>query len=308
MRFVATLFVLLSLALPASILVGIPYLVVYPDRYPIEMTPAEVDLPFEDVTLHPADVDINLEGWWMPAENANATMLFLHGGSSNRHTSYFRALQFYKAMTDQGINVLAIDLRNHGASGSTDEGLQFGASEWHDAVAGLDWLAAKGVQGPTVLMGISMGGATVVHAGAKAPDLKADGLILCDPLLDTANAGANAIRAEAGIPPSLGGFAMLGAHWFYGLPRGEDDALALGASITKPTLLIQDPQDPVTLAFFSKRLADSNQNVTLVMMPEMDLDDPRLEWKGAWGAHVGAYEFHPDETVAAINGFIDTLR
>ena len=44
------------------------------------------------------------------------TLVFIHGGGSNRTSSYFGSLDFYRAMVDQGIAVAAIDLRNHGES------------------------------------------------------------------------------------------------------------------------------------------------------------------------------------------------
>ena len=112
-------------------------------RSAVTSSPADVGLAFEDIVVTPQDTDLTLAGWWIPAENARATLVFIHGGGSNRTSSYFGSLEFYRAMVAEGVSLVVIDLRNHGASGSDGQGLQFGRTEKFDAAAAIAWAHQK---------------------------------------------------------------------------------------------------------------------------------------------------------------------
>ena len=78
----------------------IPRAAIQRNHQPITMSPADVGLEYEDIILSPADQPLRLAAWWMPADpdKAVATLVFSHGGGSNRHSQFFRALEFYRAM------------------------------------------------------------------------------------------------------------------------------------------------------------------------------------------------------------------
>lgn len=283
-------------------LVYIPRQVVYAARYPITESPADVGIAYEDVTIRPADEPIELQGWWMPAAEPVATLVFIHGGSSNRHTSYFKALDFYRAMVERHVSVFTIDLRNHGASDAASEGITFGLSEKEDAKAAIAWAREKAPGLPLYAMGISMGGATLVYALADDPVV--DGLILLDPLLDTESCLQNAVYAETGIPPALVAPSAWSAVTFFGLPGRGAEAGDVAQRLELPMLLIQDPGDPVTESSFARALAPLNPNIDLWLAPEADPEHPELEWKGRWGSHVSAFDLYPEPTLGKIMGFI----
>ena len=286
-------------------LVAIPQASITVERIALTTSPADAGLEFEAFTISPQDSDLNLEGWWMPAANARAVLVFIHGGGSNRHSSYFDSLNFYRAMIDQGISVVVIDLRNHGASGSDKRGLQFGRTEKYDALAAINWARKKSANLPLFAMGISMGGATVIQAAAVGAKL--DGLILLDALLDTEDTFKQGAWVETGLPPALFAVSAWAATTFYGLPGGDDQALLIAGALTLPILAIQDPDDPVTRAPYSTELARQNPSVTLWTAPTIDAAHPDLKWKNRWGSHVSAFQFYPRETVAQIMEFIDSI-
>lgn len=295
--------VLLLVACTYVALVAVPSEIVRPQRTALTTTPAEVGLAFEDFVISPQDSPLTLAGWWMPADNARATLVFIHGAGSNRGSTYFGTLPFYRAMVDQGISMVAIDLRNQGESGSDDQGLQFGRTEKHDAAAAIAWARNKTPDLPLFAMGISMGGATLIQAAHDGARL--DGLILLDSLLDTHDTVMQGAAVETDLPPALFAASAWAATQFYGLPGGEEQALERAATLDLPILAIQDPDDPVTRAHFSQELAARNPNVTLWMAPAIDPEHPELAWKGNWGTHVAAFLFYPEETVAQIIAFID---
>jgi pimeloyl-ACP methyl ester carboxylesterase len=283
----------------------IPRAVVFAQQVPITATPADVGMDFEDISLTSSSEDVPLAGWWMPAADASAVLVFIHGGSSNRHTSFFSALEFYRAIHARGISVFAIDLRNHGASGNDGQGIRFGLSEQADALAAVNWAAKKNPRLPVIAMGISMGGATLIHAAQHTDILS--GLVLLDPLLDTQSAFTGAVTAESGIPAALVFPAALAAQQFYGFPKGDQEALEIGKRLDLPMLLIQDPGDPVTRAQYASELAGSNSRVQLWLSPEVAPEHPKLAWRKRWGSHVVAFTLYPEQTLDRIEDFIQQV-
>jgi pimeloyl-ACP methyl ester carboxylesterase len=296
---------LLVTACAYGVLVAIPNEAIYRERNPLTTSPADAGLAFENITLSPSDSDLQLSGWWIPATEPRATMVFIHGGGSNRHSLFFESLKFYRAMVDHGVGIVAIDLRNHGDSGSDGQGMAFGRTEMYDALAAIAWAKDKTPTLPIIAMGISMGGATVIHAAHHGAKL--DGLILLDPVLDTHDTFRQGAWVQTGLPPALFAPSAWAAATFHGLPTGNNDGLALAAELNLPILAMQDPLDPVNRAPYSEELAQRNPQVTLWKVPTIENDDPAVAWKERWGCHVAAFAVYPQETVAQIMRFIDSL-
>jgi uncharacterized protein len=285
------------------LLVAIPQAAVEAEPHPISLSPADVGLDYESFTVTPVDAELSLQGWWMPAPDPIASLVFFHGGGSNRTSDYFGSLDFYRAMVANNVSVAAIDLRNHGQSDHDGLGLQFGRTEQYDAMATIKWAHAKQPSLPVYAMGISMGGATAIHAVAGGAAV--DGLILLDPLLDTDDVFKRGGWVETGLPAGLFAPSSWSARTFFGLPDGETQALQRAVTIANvPILLIQDPGDPVTRLPFARQLAAANPGVTLWVAPAAAAGDERLEWKGRWGSHVSAFQLYPAETLAQLIQFI----
>jgi pimeloyl-ACP methyl ester carboxylesterase len=276
----------------------------HPEHQPITLSPADVGLGYENITLRPADRPLELAAWWMPAnpDRSVATLVFSHGGGSNRHSQFFGALAFYRAMVERGVSVLALDLRNHGASAGDGQGLGFGATEKHDVRAAIDWARASTPDLPLFGMGISMGGATMIQAASDGAPL--DGLILLDPLLDTHSTFARGAWTSTGLPPGLFLPAAWAATTFWGLPGGADQAYDKALTLQIPTLLIQDPGDPVTIAEHARALAAANPTIEFWEAPAVEPDHPELPWRGRWGTHVIAFTLFPERTMEVINRFM----
>ncbi|MEH6610630.1 MAG: alpha/beta fold hydrolase [Halioglobus sp.] len=303
---ILSLFLLMILSAAYLTLYFIPRAALFQDRTAILATPASVGLHFEDVELQPRDEPITLAAWWIPAASPVAKMVFVHGGGSNRTSEFFQALDFYRAINARGVSVLTLDLRNHGESDGDGQGLKFGANEYPDVLAAIEWLDEKSPNTPLLAMGKSMGGATVIHAAARGARL--DGLVLLDPALDTQSALINGIWAGSGIPRFLLTPAVHAATSRYDLPEGGSDALELATGLELPILIIQDPDDPVTVAGFARELASRNRHVSLWEAPPTDTKNAKIAGKGRWGSHVAAFHVHPDATLATIMSFIKSLE
>ena len=272
--------------------------------YPVDQTPATRNLDYQDIAI-PSD-DLVLEGWWIPAPQPIADLIFVHGAGSNRISQYIGSLDFYRTLHDLNISVVTMDIRNHGNSPVTDGTLRMGLAEWPDVVATAQWLDQHHPSDrPRILLGASMGGSTVIHAMRNG--LEADAMILLDPLLDVLDSMMEVGEVETGFPPLFFSIAARAAIHRYELPHGEMSPLAMAKTLDLPILLMQDWEDPVTRSPFAAELASNNPRVTLARVPAISVDEACLDGKEAWGTHVAAHPCRPDWTRETVSTFVQSV-
>ncbi|HUU43029.1 MAG TPA: alpha/beta fold hydrolase, partial [Planctomycetota bacterium] len=130
----------------------------------LEGTPAAMTPPlaYEDASFDTAD-GLTLHGWWVPADNAVATVIFCHGNAGNisHRTGTIRIFH------DLGLNTFIFDYRGYGQSdGSpTEEGTYLdGEGAWRYVTQ------TKQVPLDRVFIaGRSLGGAVAAHLAWKHP-------------------------------------------------------------------------------------------------------------------------------------------
>ena len=302
-----------KLAVAALALVGfwlgmslffLPFYATQATDNPVVTAPSDVGLNYQDVVIH--SDGLALPGWWMPAANPRAVLMFVHGAGSSRTSHFIDSLNLYAAFVMEDISVLTIDLRNHGNAPKTDGHWTMGLEEHRDLLAMSLWLDDHTDQSvPRLAMGASMGGATVIHALANG--LAVDGVILLDPALNTADSLAQGGRTETGLPSVLFQPYAWAATTFYGLPKGESDAGALITDVKQPILLIQDPDDPVTRLTFAQAAAGTNPMIQLVTAAPVPPGADCLRNKGRWGTHVAAFKCDSQWTMNAVNKYLHTV-
>jgi fermentation-respiration switch protein FrsA (DUF1100 family) len=147
---------------------------------------------------------VRLAGWYVPSAAGTgptgATVIIAHGWSSNKSSMLDRAVPLHDAY-----NLVIVDFRNHGQSEAapTTQGVR----EAGDLLAVVDWLeTTKGTERIAVL-GVSMGGATVLNAADD--DERIDAVMVESAHATLANA-AQARLDRSGYPLSLpGSWAIL---------------------------------------------------------------------------------------------------
>lgn len=123
-------------------------------------TPWALGLPHENVTFEAAD-GVRTAGWYVPADNATATVVLVHGLGAEMGKVLHR---WGPNLHDAGYALVTVDLRNHGASPDAGH-ITYGTREALDVRAAVAW--ARSHVGPDVrLYGSSMGAATVLLAAA----------------------------------------------------------------------------------------------------------------------------------------------
>jgi len=115
-------------------------------------TPDDAGFGFEDVSITSRD-GVRLHGWFVPAESARATVLFLHGNAGN----ISHRLDSIAIFRDLGLDTLIIDYRGYGQS----EGKPGEQGTYLDAQAAWDYLVDDRGISPSriVIFGRSLGGA-----------------------------------------------------------------------------------------------------------------------------------------------------
>jgi len=124
---------------------------------------------FEDVSFSAPD-GVTLKGWWVPAPEARGTVVLVHGLNRSRIEMVKKVPFLHK----QGWNALLFDLRHHGESGGSAS--SFGFFEKQDVHAATAFARSR-AQGPVVLWGVSLGGASATLAAAEDPGVAA---LVCD--------------------------------------------------------------------------------------------------------------------------------
>ncbi len=291
----------------AVIFVGfLPSQLVLANSDPLTSDPSSVGLEFDDVSIPVAQDNLSLSAWWMPAENAHSVMLYVHGANGNKQDIYIGALDLYAAFVSRGYHVMAIDLRNHGGSEKSESGkLAFGSEEYRDVHAALTLIEQLAPDLPIIGAGVSMGGATLIEASVRDPRLQA--LVLVDPLLDPESASLGGIHAMLGLPKPLLGPTLWSATTFFGLGGESTDLLKTAKALSVPVLIVQDPDDPVTLARYSQELADAMPNIIYHLMPTPPANHPVLADAGGWGSHGAAFRLDPNHVMKQIDSFLAAL-
>jgi fermentation-respiration switch protein FrsA (DUF1100 family) len=123
-------------------------------------TPADLDLDFEEVFFKTKD-GLRLNGWYVPAENSEFTVLFCHGNGGN----IYHCLDTLNIFYNLGLNCFIFDYRGYGKSQGTpsEEGTYL------DVKAAYEWLTKKKKipADNIIVFGRSLGGSIAAYLASK---------------------------------------------------------------------------------------------------------------------------------------------
>ncbi|MHC4424039.1 MAG: alpha/beta hydrolase, partial [Planctomycetota bacterium] len=100
----------------------------------IPYTPGELGLDFESVIFKSTD-GLQLSGWYVPAENADLTVLFCHGNGGNM----MHRLDSINILYGLGLNCFIFDYRGYGSS----QGKPSEEGTYMDVQAAYKWLTEE---------------------------------------------------------------------------------------------------------------------------------------------------------------------
>jgi len=133
---------------------------IYFPRREMGMTPADAEMPFEDLTIPTVD-GIRLNAWFVPADNSLTTLLYFHGNAGNI-SNRIETIRQFRGM---GFNTLIVDYRGYGRS----DGEPGEEGTYRDAEAAWDYLVNVRGMSPhsIVILGRSLGGAVATYLATK---------------------------------------------------------------------------------------------------------------------------------------------
>jgi uncharacterized protein len=263
----------------------------YPRRSPPIITPAALDLPFEELTI-PAPGTDGLPAWFLPARGGapGPGVALIHGWESARD----RTLPMAQFLTAAGFHCLTVDVRGHG--NNPPETLPVSAGEFGaDALAAFEALMARPEVTTGAISGHSMGAIGAILAGAA--DDRVAAIVATSSPADPYTLTRQTFRlAHLPIPdPIAYPLAWLTTR-VYLRPRGHRvETISASAALTsndRPVLLVHGDADDIVPIVHLERLlraaAKSGRYVESLVI--------------VGGRHSWLYEF--EEYRRAVAGFL----
>jgi fermentation-respiration switch protein FrsA (DUF1100 family) len=127
----------------------------------VAYTPDELDMDFEDVVFKTGD-GVELNGWYVPAEDSNYAVLFCHGNGGN----IMHRLDSIDFFHNLGLSCFIFDYRGYGKS----KGRPSEEGTYLDVQAAYQWLieSKKMRANKIIVFGRSLGGSIAAHLARKA--------------------------------------------------------------------------------------------------------------------------------------------
>jgi alpha-beta hydrolase superfamily lysophospholipase len=229
------------------------------------LTPADLGVPFENV-----EVQTELgaaPAWFVPAEKPSTRwMIGVHGRAVRRQET----LRGVPVFREEGYQSLLVSYRNDGdAPGTPDNRYALGDTEWKDVEAAMRYALDHGAKS-IVLMGWSMGGATVLQAVTRSPLAESvTGIVLESPVVDWVTAlHYQGVAYRLPRVVRLGILSLLSSRWSSFL-TGQSmpidlkrlDLVARAKELTKPILLLHSDDDGYIPSTASRALAVARPDI-----------------------------------------------
>ena len=257
---------------------------------PVESSPADLDLEFEDVEFISNIDNIVLRGWFLPTEDSDDVIIMLHGNDYHRDDPTIGMLEIAGELVDHGYNVLTFDLRGHGESEVTR--ISRGYYEKRDLLGAIDYLKGRGYDDIGVL-GYSMGAGITLITAAESDDIDA---IVSDACF--ANFGeivSSEMSRQYKIPSFVSSPMFFLIKVFYRVDITAVNPVSYVADIAPtPILFIHGQEDETTPVTHADRLYEA-------------ASQPKELWKVPGAAHVRSYQTEPEEYITRVTTFFDNV-
>lgn len=223
------------------LLSGCEALLFYPQKQLLR-SPADVGIKYRDVAI--AVGGGQLHGWWLPAEQPRASLLFAHGNAENIST-HLASVYWLPA---EGVNVLLVDYRGYGQS----SGRPSVANAVADVAASWQWLLKEQGKLPLFGLGQSLGASLMATGTARvAPQLEGR---LAGLVLDAGFSRYADIAQEQAAKNFIGWPLQWPLAW--AMPNGFDAVQSLAQLPSAPLLVVHGRQDTVVGSHHAQRLYD----------------------------------------------------
>ncbi len=262
------------------------------------LRPADLGVEWEEV-----DIETELgpaPAWVIPAAAPSSRWVIGVHGRAVRREEALRAVPVFR---EAGYTSLLVSYRNDGdAPASSDHRYSLGDTEWRDVEAAVQFAVSRGAQ-HIVLMGWSMGGATVLQVVTRSPLARyVSGLVLESPVVDWITAlhfQGTAHRLPR--PVRLGMMRLVSSRWSRVLTGQEHpidlrrlDLVTRAEELDLPILLLHSDDDGLIPPTASRALAAARPDI--VTFEEFDT-----------ARHTRLWNYDPDRWNLAISRWLRKL-
>lgn len=228
--------------------------------------PREFPFGYRDVSVATPLGDA--PAWLIPSADPRSTrwVIQVHGRAVRRAETLRASRVFHEA----GYTSLLVSYRNDGdAPRSADGRFRLGETEWEDVDAAVSYAVAAGATS-VVLMGWSMGGATVLQVATRSSNTHViDGIVLDSPVIDwNETLRYRSTQLHIPAPVQNAALATLTHDWgsvATGLQASVDldrlDFVARNGELTVPTLLLHSDDDGYVSSVSSRKLAELRPDI-----------------------------------------------
>ena len=217
---------------------------------------------FEEVHIISFD-GLRLFGRWYEGKKDSPVAVLCHGYNGSAFRDFSGGSDIFLSL---GWNVLLIDQRAHGKSeGST---ITFGVKEKYDALDWVDYARERKKGAPIFLVGVSMGGATVLMASAMAEERGIKG-IAADCPYSSPYEIISKVMVDKGLKPSLlMPLVSLSAFLFGHFRLKSESAAEAVEKSSLPILIIHGLDDRFVPDYMSREIYErSKGNVEYETFP-----------------------------------------
>lgn len=256
-------------------------------RLPVNGSPDDVGVTYEDVAFSSRQDGVPLRGWFMPGKGDRA-VLIVNGGHENRIDDNSDTMSLSRDLVSKGYSVLIFDQRGRGESGG--EGLILCDFEL-DIGGAMDYLEGRGYPPEQVcILGFCSGAASACIYASRHPA----GAVILDGCFIDVSTMAVREAASVGLPEFLVRLFLPGLKVATKLFCGYHvtDPIDVVRDITSPILFINEEQDEFITSGETQRLYEASAN----------LSDETWEVNGA--LHSQSYRSDPGRYIGKIDGFI----
>lgn len=262
------------------------------ERLPLQVTPADFGLSFEDVAF-PSDVDLlQIKGWYMPAEGSRRILLLVHGERCHRAHPGIGIIEVAQALVGRGFNVLAFDLRGRGESPPGRNTL--GVLEQRDLKGAVRYAVSRGFDRNSIgVIGWSMGAATTLITAVSTPEIKA--VVADSSFADLPGILKIQVPRRSVLPGFFVPSIITAINLIYGVDLNSIRPMEAAASISQTRVfIIHGMNDKLIPVDHARRIFEA-----LKQQPGNEL------WEVPHAEHARSFRAAPEEYIDRVSAFFD---
>jgi len=267
----------------------------HPKRQPVDDSPANYGLVFEEVDIASRTGDILLSGWHLPPPDTAVrpnpmTVIMSHGYAGNRLERGLPSLALARDLIAAGYRVIMFDFRNSGKSQGSMTSV--GYYEKHDLLGVIDWVTETYPHEAVSLIGFSMGATTSLLAAAEHE--KVAGVVADSPFHHLKKYLKSNLPVWSGLPniPFTPLILLLFPPLLKIDPEGVDAVKAVEAIYPRPVLFIHSSDDRAIPQTSSEEMWRRHPDV-------FDF------WRTTGAPHVGSYHLESAEYARRVIAFLE---